>query len=196
MALICVGGDDPEAARPVALRAAQYIQPFIRWLPIPRRSGRHMDVSRSAHLTGATPMARRPMKRPTGGELTILRVLWELRPCMVRHVHHILNETRPTAGRRRGRLYFLGWGALTVDCDCRYVDTDLWFVCEFKRRWRPAANGREIGSRGDGRAERWGLAAGGRLGGADQDSETFNGGCDPADHLLIELFDLNFLPGR
>ncbi|MAE61042.1 MAG: transcriptional regulator [Planctomycetaceae bacterium] len=41
-------------------------------------------------------MARRSAKRPTDGELTILRVLWEHGPCTVRQVNRILNETRPT----------------------------------------------------------------------------------------------------
>lgn len=34
--------------------------------------------------------------RPTGAELTILRVLWEHGPRSVREIQHILNQTKPT----------------------------------------------------------------------------------------------------
>jgi BlaI family transcriptional regulator, penicillinase repressor len=35
-------------------------------------------------------------RKPTEGELTILRVLWELGPCTVRQVQEALNERRET----------------------------------------------------------------------------------------------------
>ena len=36
-------------------------------------------------------------KRPTEGELSILRVLWRLGPSTVREVHEVLNPDKPTA---------------------------------------------------------------------------------------------------
>jgi predicted transcriptional regulator len=38
-----------------------------------------------------------PPPRPTDGELTILRVLWERGPSTVRQVHEVLSRERPTA---------------------------------------------------------------------------------------------------
>src|SRR5687767_15519706 len=38
-----------------------------------------------------------PLPRPTDGELSILRVLWERGPSTVRQVHDVLNRERPTA---------------------------------------------------------------------------------------------------
>ena len=38
---------------------------------------------------------RKPPKRPTDAELTILRVLWDHGPVTVRQVNRILNQTRP-----------------------------------------------------------------------------------------------------
>lgn len=37
------------------------------------------------------------LPRPTDGELSILRVLWERGPSTVRQVHDVLNRERPTA---------------------------------------------------------------------------------------------------
>jgi predicted transcriptional regulator len=43
-------------------------------------------------------MTRNPLvPRPTDGELSILRVLWELGPSTVRQVHDVLSRGRPTA---------------------------------------------------------------------------------------------------
>lgn len=41
-------------------------------------------------------MAKRNRRRPTDGELEILRVLWELGPSTVRAVHRVLEERRGT----------------------------------------------------------------------------------------------------
>jgi predicted transcriptional regulator len=38
-----------------------------------------------------------PLPRPTDGELSILRVLWERGPSTVRQVHDVLSRERPTA---------------------------------------------------------------------------------------------------
>lgn len=41
-------------------------------------------------------MKKSILPRPTGAELAILRILWQLGPSTVRHVHEALNETRET----------------------------------------------------------------------------------------------------
>lgn len=43
---------------------------------------------------GWQPVARNQRKRPTDGELEILRVVWKHGPCTVRHVHGELNRDR------------------------------------------------------------------------------------------------------
>jgi BlaI family transcriptional regulator, penicillinase repressor len=42
-------------------------------------------------------MSKTPVPRPTDGELSILRVLWERGPSTVRQVHEVLSRERPTA---------------------------------------------------------------------------------------------------
>lgn len=41
-------------------------------------------------------MRKSILPRPTDAELAILRILWQLGPTTVRHVHEALNETRET----------------------------------------------------------------------------------------------------
>ncbi len=42
-------------------------------------------------------MARQPARRPTDGELEILRVLWQLGPSTVREVHEVLTIRKGTS---------------------------------------------------------------------------------------------------
>jgi BlaI family transcriptional regulator, penicillinase repressor len=45
---------------------------------------------------GKEAMLKKEMPRPTGGELEILRVLWERGPSTVREVQETLDQTKPT----------------------------------------------------------------------------------------------------
>ncbi len=61
-------------------------------------------------------MASKP-RRPTEGELGILRVLWEAGPRSVRDIQHVLNESRPTGYTTVLKLLQIMTGKGLVDRD-------------------------------------------------------------------------------